>query len=610
MDIEVERSGICPLTLEQLWLIVADTNRLNRLVGMERVSFQPQEGPSAARFIGQTRLGGLLTSYEELPFEWDRHRWFRSRRRMLSGALLELVTEFGIAPAPVPASPPAPPPEAQAQAAGQAGTRLTLRLQMDVRWKILTPLLRIQAGQAADNILKTALQIAATVTEGGRIGTVPVTLPGMESVERRMITQAGEGLGGRLVRWVREAPDEEVGRIRPFQLADRWKVNRADLLVACMEGVQAGLFVMRWEIVCPGCRQSPKRLETLAEVEAEARCHVCDLAWQVSFDDSVEATFSPSPGVRQVDGGPWCSGGPAWSPHVAAQRIVAPGETVELPVPDLPGHYRVFIRGGSGRLIDVVPSAPPLEEGGMVAPGGRVPVQNATDRELHVRLDQLDDPGVSASARIVTAMPGFRERFSAQVLRPGLSMDIRRMTFFFSDLADSTKLYADIGDAGAFRVVQDHFDVVIHLLQQHRGDIVKTIGDAVMAIFTDEEDGLRASAAILLAFEQFVRETPDRGRTHIKLGLYSGPCFATEANRRLDYFGQTVNVAARLQGLARSGELVVEAHCGPMLEAQGMLLSAPEDAVLKGVRGPVRVVRARVPEIGAGMPQAAAQAAG
>lgn len=195
-------------------------------------------------------------------------------------------------------------------------------------------------------------------------------------------------------------------------------------------------------------------------------------------------------------------------------------------------------------------------------------------------------------------MPGFRERFSADILRPGLSMDIRRMTLFFSDLADSTRLYADIGDAAAFRVVQDHFDVLIGLIRRHRGEVVKTIGDAVMAVFADEDDGLRACAAILAAFEPFVTQTPDRARTHIKLGLYSGPCFAAEANGRLDYFGQSVNIAARLQGLAGRGECVIEARCADRLAPDPALpalsVDPPEEARLKGVRDPVRVVRLRV----------------
>jgi class 3 adenylate cyclase len=128
---------------------------------------------------------------------------------------------------------------------------------------------------------------------------------------------------------------------------------------------------------------------------------------------------------------------------------------------------------------------------------------------------------------------------------------------------------------------------------------VKTIGDAVMAAFADDLDGLLACVAILHAFEGFRRDHEHRQRTHVKLGVFGGPCYVVTANGVLDYFGHTVNVAARLQGEAKSGELVVEEALADRAVAQKML---PEgfvveryDARLKGVGEPVRVARIRLP---------------
>lgn len=81
----------------------------------------------------------------------------------------------------------------------------------------------------------------------------------------------------------------------------------------------------------------------------------------------------------------------------------------------------------------------------------------------------------------------------------------------------------------------------------------------------------------------------------LKLGIYEGACYAVTANGLLDYFGQTVNVAARLQGQAGGGELVVTAALAERAEAEGWLggatVTARYDAQLKGVAAPVQAAR-------------------
>jgi class 3 adenylate cyclase len=197
----------------------------------------------------------------------------------------------------------------------------------------------------------------------------------------------------------------------------------------------------------------------------------------------------------------------------------------------------------------------------------------------------------------VTSLPAFRRDFSSDVLRPGASLKVSRVALFFSDLTGSTQLYSSVGDAAAFRLVQEHFDVVIAEIERHRGALVKTIGDAVMAVFASELDGVAASAAILRAFEDFRAGHPHRQQTHIKLGLYAGPCYVVTANGLLDYFGQTVNIAARLQAQAGSGELVITRDLAALAEAEGVLPAAwigeRQETRLKGVDTPLDIVHVR-----------------
>jgi class 3 adenylate cyclase len=180
-----------------------------------------------------------------------------------------------------------------------------------------------------------------------------------------------------------------------------------------------------------------------------------------------------------------------------------------------------------------------------------------------------------------------------------MALKVARVGLLFTDLTGSTQLYTKAGDAAAFKLVYDHFDVVIGLIEKHGGTLVKTMGDAVMAVFSDDLEGVAASMAILHAFEDFRGEGGFRQDTHIKLGVFGGPCYVVTANGVLDYFGQTVNVAARLQGEAKSGELVVEEAIATRAAEMKMIPEAfiveRYDAKLKGVGQPVPVARIRLP---------------
>src|SRR5262249_54058128 len=144
----------------------------------------------------------------------------------------------------------------------------------------------------------------------------------------------------------------------------------------------------------------------------------------------------------------------------------------------------------------------------------------------------------------VAALQAFRDLFSDEVLRPGDEVAIRRVTLLFSDLKGSTALYEAMGDAAAYHLVREHFAYLAEIVREHEGGIVKTIGDAVMAAFHDPLRGLQAAIAMQRRVAGF--NARSRAPIVLKLGLHDGPCIAVTLNDRLDYFGGTVNLAARL----------------------------------------------------------------
>jgi class 3 adenylate cyclase len=129
--------------------------------------------------------------------------------------------------------------------------------------------------------------------------------------------------------------------------------------------------------------------------------------------------------------------------------------------------------------------------------------------------------------------------------------------------------------------------------------IVKTMGDAVMAAFREPREAVLAAADALRAFELFRASHEHGASIGLKLGVYAGPCYVVSANGALDYFGQTVNVASRVQHLAESGQIVVPVELFAELKEQGTEQEkAPLceyqrfEARVKGVETPLALVRA------------------
>jgi class 3 adenylate cyclase len=133
-------------------------------------------------------------------------------------------------------------------------------------------------------------------------------------------------------------------------------------------------------------------------------------------------------------------------------------------------------------------------------------------------------------------------------------VSVGSLCVLFTDLRDSTRMYRAIGDAPAFGRVMSHFDVLRDAIAREQGALVKTIGDAVMAVFQRPACAVRAIRA---AQEKLGAFPAQDHPLVLKAGVHYGPCIAVTLNGRLDYFGSTVNLAARLQNLATGGDLIL-----------------------------------------------------
>jgi class 3 adenylate cyclase len=152
----------------------------------------------------------------------------------------------------------------------------------------------------------------------------------------------------------------------------------------------------------------------------------------------------------------------------------------------------------------------------------------------------------------------FREIYRTDTLGVDQRLKITSLTFLFTDLKGSTELYERVGDLVAFDLVREHFRTLNDIVANEDGAVVKTIGDAVMATFLTPDHALAAALKMREAMRQ-LNEMHGREDLLLKIGIHEGPCLAVNLNERQDYFGQTVNIASRVQGLAMSQSILATA---------------------------------------------------
>jgi class 3 adenylate cyclase len=225
----------------------------------------------------------------------------------------------------------------------------------------------------------------------------------------------------------------------------------------------------------------------------------------------------------------------------------------------------------------------------------RLSLENRTDTRLLPGLwvagDKLHEllgrrrPFLTAKRLLTNQV--FRDLYGTDTIDVEQRLKITSLTFLFTDLKGSTELYERVGDLVAFDLVKAHFRVLNEIVASEAGAVVKTIGDAVMATFPTPD---RAVAAAL-RMREAMRDLNDRHSREdllLKIGIHEGPCLAVVLNDRQDYFGTTVNIAARVQGLADSHTIlatrsvVTDPQASALLESSGLTPTSQRRA-LRGI---------------------------
>jgi class 3 adenylate cyclase len=564
---------------EELWPLVADTNRFNRDAGVPAI-----EALSSKGGVRRLRLFkfGIPVEWEEQPFEWIRPFRFGVVRRYSKGPVAEMRVQAELNERP------------------EGGTKLIYQVWAEPRNSLGNVAIPVQIGVLSKRKFGEIFRRYDEEIKSGKprlYQPAPAKFaPGGEArlkvLSERLISQGAQAeIVQRLAEIIEKADDITLARIRSHALADYWNLPRRDVLEVCLWATRVGLLDLQWEMICPHCRGSAQTSRSLTGIQSQVFCDSCDVDFTVNFDRAVELTFRPNPSVRIVEGLEFCVGGPQVTPHIVIQQLLEPGATRELSLPLETGRYRLRSSDvAGGQYIQAAADGSPeatlraSDEGWTneelrLTSKPKLRLENAIDKEQWFVLERMSWSDQAATAAEVTALQVFRDLFANEALRPGEQISVGTLTVLFTDLRGSTQLYREIGDAPAFGCVMNHFDVLRDAIAKEDGALVKTIGDAVMAVFRRPAGALRA----FLNAQQVLASPPEGQRPlMLKVGIHAGPCIAVTLNGRLDYFGCTVNMAARLEGLSSGGDVVISSavHADPEVAE---MLYGPE-AELKSTR--------------------------
>ncbi len=393
-------------------------------------------------------------------------------------------------------------------------------------------------------------------------------------------------------------------RINPFQFAKNTSMNAHDAVSLLLCASRIGIFDMKWNLICPHCGFVDYSLDSINSLkQSHYHCFLCNVDIKTELDDWVEITFDLSSQLEEPTAitdytnvydylASNVSTGLVLSKLVSREAIndfylkfdmVNPSEVLEFEFTPKKNHQYILVSFELGDALyfsvakdttDTTDTIYDLEaiEGKIIASSKELSetkttfrIQNKTGKKLAFLLKEVEENMQFPEKTFTEMFTGkklinnqtFRELYAKENITKDLSLSLRNITILFTDLKGSTAIYGMLGDLKAYELVNKHFNVLINCVEENNGCVVKTIGDAVMASFNNPISGFDSAWKMNKLIKDIDAEFNLDDPIGIKIGMHTGAALAVNLSDRLDYFGQTVNIAARVQGLANAEEILI-----------------------------------------------------
>jgi len=543
-----------------LWPYVTDTSRINDLIGYPEMTFVEREG----KLYGSSLWDGVPHEWLEVPWDFSYPYAMICTREYTRGVVSYYHAIYF------------------AEDYYAEGCRVYIYLSWSLRLE------RARSGFSAYFEKKEAdygrvlRQLESNLKE--RLPD-PRLLPSatviladdarnrLRSIEAEYLTRLGEDWRERVQRFISyilSADDLDLYRIKLVPLAERWQIPLRDLLKIALHGVELGLFTMSWDVICPHCRGVREELPSLASLPARGFCDICLIDFDTSGVNGLEIVFHVHPAIRLVKKRFFCSAEPATRPHIKIQQTLKAGETRHLQSALEAGQYRLRRKGENFMSwLEIQPDFSPhhfewsSKARDPLAQVGAHPAltfQNDSERPETFVIEDIHYPLQALRPADLFNLQQFREILPSESISPDLFLEVGEQTILFTDVVNSTGFYASRGDGEAFGVIRAHFKDLYRIADLHDGAIIKTIGDSAMMAFASPAAAFAAARRIA---SEYGAQAPV---LQLRLALNTGSCIAVRLSSGIDYFGQTVNFAAKLLRAAQAGQIALSL---PSYEAVG-----------------------------------------
>ena len=524
-----------------LWPLVADTDRLNRAIGLPAPQFSHEQVGGERRVVAQANFKGMKVRWREHPFQWTRERNLSVLREFEAGPFEWVTSTVELSPLI------------------NDRTRLVHRFQVKPRGffgRLLTPLqFGLLTKRGLDRVYQR-LEILAQDNSCRYACRAPFDKPvaltrrQQERLEGRAVTLAshcGVPAANGLSHYLRTVADPTAARIRPAVLAKEIECPLDQALELCFHGVSVGLLKMSWDIICPVCRIATTNVGSIEKISSHASCEFCNLEFEVDFARSVELIFGVHAEIRLVDAGTYCIGGPFHSPHVIAQSRLLQGEKVEIGTELNAGRYQV--RGPqldanwpievSAKAIathlEIELSVPPVATPSLAVGSACICLSNLADTELLVRLEQHSDRDDAVTAAAAARHPLFRQLFPDEVATAKDLVERSVISLLAVWDADSNQTIQQLGEIkmrAAWRAIDER------LTNTGAGgcEVIDRSDDYLILAFAQQSDLVRELATLYAHFSQ----RSDIPRQQFSFAVQRGEMLIGSQSNQSRYFGQTL----------------------------------------------------------------------
>lgn len=401
-----------PVSPAVLWDLLANTDQLNREIGMPHVAYGPVVVSADAFYReASARFWGLLAArWREYPFEWVRGERYAVLRVFEAGHLDVFHGGMDLRP-------------------HAEGTSVRVFAEVTPRSVIGWGVARLMGWRGVRDTLAFCERSVGLQKSGP--GSLVVPPSRVSPVDRGRLDQLlaalrgaslSETLVARFARHVVAAPDREVLRMQPFALADGWGAERKEVLRLLVQAERLGVLYHTWEILCPNCRIPHAEVGSAGSLPPRVHCDLCAVEYDADLKLNVELRYSVHLSLRQARDETYCVGGPANFPHIWAQQYLLPGteRVVSVTLPNEPFRVRA-LRVNASCPLNPDPAGPSevaftYRDDGWYQMRQRflpgtvtVRLQNETARVVVAVIEQVQwDPRALTAAQVMM-LPEFRD---------------------------------------------------------------------------------------------------------------------------------------------------------------------------------------------------------